>query len=321
MTATRTPHPHRETGFTREQRERFLAPRPSDWSLQLAPGDPPVYGVLMEWPAEDATLTLVAFCDGGASVHGSHGHGIVGPHADARLRGEARALVRAAAEYHHQAAPTASFPEPMANGVRFYLLTCRGVRVLEAGLRSPGGSPDRYTGLYFRGMSIFEQLLAATGAHPDPEIESPVRQRARAAADGYVHCLFTAMALWIGSPVVIHAAAPVPDLRERVAGAVDLEEWMAAQALPYDALDARQVIRALRRAAGIHGLPFFARRGEYHILYETDRGEAVPCVFDIEVAPFDRAATVALAPADDPRVAALRRIRHESRDAGPAERG
>lgn len=318
MTATRTTHPHGEGGVARQVRERLLAQRPSAGGMRLAPGDPPVYGVLMEWPAQDAALILAAFCDGGASVYGSHGTGITGCPSDARLRSEVRALVRAAAEHHAQAAPAASLPEPAPDRVRFYLLTRQGARVLEAALTSPGGAPDRYTGLYFRGMSVLEQLLAVPGPHAEPDAEPPARLGARAAADAYVHCLFTAMALWIGGPVVIMASAPVPDLVEHVAGAADLREWLAAQELPHDSLDARQVVRALRRAAGIHGLPFFTRRGEYHILYETDGGDAVPCIIDIEVAPFDRAATVRLAPGDDPRVLSIRCIRHEARQAGCA---
>lgn len=317
MTYTKTPPPHR-AGFTREMRERFLVRPQPERGMRPAPAATPVYGVLMEWPSEGETLTLTAFHDGRASVYGSRGDGIVGGHADGPLRSEARALVRAAAEYHDQAAPTATFPDPAADRVRIYLLTFAGVRLLEAALPSPTGMPDRYTSLYYRGMAVFEQLLVVTGQHPDQEGEPGERRTAKTAAEGYVHCLLTSMTLWIGSPVVISASGPVPNLVERVAGAEDLADWLAAQVFSYDSMDARQVIRALRRLAGIHGLPFFTRRGEYHILYETDEGEAVPCVFDIEIAPFERSATVSLAPAGDPRVASLRRIRRASAAGGTA---
>lgn len=318
MSLMKTPPPHK-AGFTREMRERFLVRPPPDRALPPAPESTPVYGVVMEWPSDGETLTLTAFHDGAASVYGSRGDGIVGGRADGPLRTEARALVCAAAEYHGQAAPATRFPDPAADRVRFYLLTHAGVRVLEAGLSPPNGMPDRYTSLYCRGMTVFEQLLIITGQHPDPEGEPGGPRTARSAAEEYVHCLLTSMTLWIGGPVVISASAPVPNLVERVAGAVDLEDWLAAQAFTYQSMDARQVIRALRRAAGIHGLPFFTRRGEYHILYETDEGEAVPCVFDIEIAPLERSATVSLAPAGDPRVASLRRARGEPRNTGGTE--
>lgn len=315
MSLMKIPPPHR-AGFTREMHERFLVRPPSDRGMPPAPVATPVYGVVMEWPSEGETLTLTAFHDGAASVYGSRGDGIVGGGTDGALRSEARALVRAAAEHHGEAVPTNRFPDPAADRVRFYLLTHAGVRVLEAGLPSPNGMPDRYTSLYYRGMTVFEQLLIITGQHPDPEGESGGPRTARSAAEAYVHCLLTSMTLWVGGPVVVSASAPVPNLVERVAGVVDLEDWLAAEAFTYDAMDARQVIRALRGAAGIHGLPFFTRRGEYHILYETDGGDVVPCVFDIEIAPFERSATVSLAPAADPRVASLRRTRREPRKAG-----
>lgn len=297
-------------------RERFLVRPPSERGSQPAPGPTPVYGVLMEWPSEGETFSLTAFHDGRASVYGSQGDGIIGGHADGPLRSEARALVRAAAGFHDEAVPTTHFPDPAADRVRIYLLTLAGVRVLEAALSPPNGMPDRYTSLYYRGMAVFEQLLMVTGLHPDQEGEPGARRTERSVAEGYVHCLLTTMTLWIGSPVVISASAPVPDLVERVAGAEDLAEWLAAQAIPHDSMDARQVVRALRRAAGIHGLPFFTRRGEYHIVYETDEGEVMPCVFDIEIAPFERSATVSLAPADDPRVASLRNVREAARRTG-----
>jgi hypothetical protein len=299
MTSTGTPHG--EAGFTPEVRERVFARLAGEWEVQPEPGSAPVYGVLMEWPSEGGAFTLVAFRDGSASVYGSHGSGIAGGYADALARSEARALVRAAAEYHDEAEPATAFPGPAADRVRFYLLTCGGIRVLEAALRPPNRIPERYTGLYCRGMAVFEQLLIITGQHPDPEGESAARRREWTGADGYVHCLLTAMTTWIGSPVVISASAPVPNLVELVAGVRDLTEWLEEQAFPYDSIDARQVVRALRRMAGIHGLPFFTRKGEYHIVYETDAGGVVPCVFNIEVAPFDRCARITLAARDDAR--------------------
>ncbi|HLM66700.1 MAG TPA: hypothetical protein VK358_04190, partial [Longimicrobium sp.] len=88
----------------------------------------------------------------------------------------------------------------------------------------------------------------------------------------------------------------------------DLQEWLTAQAFPYPSMDARAVIRELRKAAGIlAGLPFLTRRGELPAVHTTDEGETVAYVYDVEVAPFGRSAKIELAPADDPRVVALQR--------------
>ena len=73
-------------------------------------------------------------------------------------------------------------------------------------------------------------------------------------------------------------------------------------------MDAKAVVRAIRKAAGIvTGLPFLTRRAELPALCTGEDGEPLACVFDIEVAPLDRSARIVLAPPDDRRVVALQR--------------
>jgi hypothetical protein len=319
MSSTITPSPHTQDEFIRQIRERFLGLPPSTWGMEPTPECPEVYGVLMEWPYDGVTLTLAVFCDGSASLYGSHGNGIIGGDADAHARSEARALVRAAGTFYPYAAPASEFPYPGPGHVRFYLLTFQGVRVLEAPLASLDDGPEQYTGLYFRGMAVFERLLICTGEHPDHDEAAPAPRCGRSGAEGYVHCLLTCMSWGLSACLTVTATGPVPDLAALAAENDYLREWLATHAFPYGSLHGRSVIRALRGAAGIKGLPLFTRRGEYCILYETDAGEAVPCVFDIVVAPFDRSATVTLAPHHDPRVTALRRSHEQARN-GAASR-
>jgi hypothetical protein len=318
MSSTISPSPQSQDEFVRQMRERFLVLPPSTWGMEPTPECPEVYGVLMEWQYDGVTLTLAVFCDGSASLYGSHGNGIIGGDADAHARNEARALVRSAGQFHPYAAPASEFPYPAPGHVRFYLLTYGGVRVLEAPLASVDDGPDQYTGLYFRGMAVFERLLICTGEHPDPEEGAAVRRCELSGAEGYVHCLLTCMSWGLSASLTLTAARPVPDLATLAAGNDYLREWLATHAFPYRSLDGRSVIRALRGAAGIKGLPFFTRRGEYCILYETDVGEVVPCVFDVVVTPFDRSATVTLASHHDPRVTALRHTHEQARDGAPS---
>jgi hypothetical protein len=125
---------------------------------------------------------------------------------------------------------------------------------------------------------------------------------------GYVNCVLTCLSRGMGRTFTLCAAGPVPDLVALAEGNDDLREWLAAQEFPYEQMDAKAVVRAIRKAAGIMtGLPFLTRHAELPAIHTTEDGETVACVYDIEIAPFDRAARIELACPDDRRVLALQR--------------
>lgn len=155
-----TINPPRSDSFTQQMREQFLTEPPSGWEIEPTPEYPTVYGVLMEWPSDDIVMTVVAFCEGSASLYGSDDSGVIGGHAHELVSSEARTLVKAAAELCDEARPAFEFPYPGPGHVRFYLLTFTGVRMLEGELGSMLQGQGRYAGLYQHGFRIFERLLA-----------------------------------------------------------------------------------------------------------------------------------------------------------------
>lgn len=293
--------------FTQHMRERFLTRPPAEWGIEPAAENPQVYGVLMEWLSEGVTLTVAAFCEGSASVYTSLGHGMIGGHADEQVNSDARALVEAAARVHDDASPTSEFPYPGPGRVQFYLLTFTGVRVVDEALEAIFDGRSRYVDMYDHGWAVFERFTVVT----DPTRRGGIaggHQREWAGAEGYVSCLLTAMSRGMGRSMVISASEPVPDLAALAEGNDDLREWLEAQAFPYETMDAREVIRVLRRVAGIIiRLPFVTRRAELPAIHAGEDGGPVACVYDIEIAPFDRSATIVMAPRHDRRVAALQR--------------
>jgi hypothetical protein len=292
-------------GLARDMRERFLVRPPAEWGMAPTAENPHVYGVLMEWLADDATLTVAAFCDGSASVYSTRGQGMIGGNADEVVRSEARALVHAAAEFSDEAAPVSEFPHPGPDRVQFYLLTFAGVRVLEALLDAVCDGRSPYTELYDHGWAVFERFMIVTGQQADRE-DGCGYKKEWSEPEGYVSCVLTALSRGMGTSFDVSAAEPVPDLAALAEGNDDLQEWLAAQAFAYESLDGKAVVRAIRKAAGI--LPgFLTRRGELPAIHATEDGESVACVYDIEIAPFDRSARIHLAPPHDRRVVALQR--------------
>jgi hypothetical protein len=294
-------------GFARDMRQRFLVRPPAEWGMVPTAANPDVYGVLMEWLADDATLTVAAFCDGSASVYSTRGTGMIGGNADDVVRSEARALVEVAGEFYEEASPVSEFPYPAPERVQFYLLTFTGVRVLDAALDSLCDGRSRYVELYDHGWAVFERFMIVTGQQVDGE-NGCGYEKEWSGPEGYVNCLLTFLARGIGKSFVISASEPVPDLAALAEGNDELQEWLTAQEFPYGSMDAKAIIRELRKAAGIlAGLPFLTRRGELPAVHTTDEGETVSYVYDVEIAPFGRSAKVDLAPPDDPRVVALQR--------------
>ncbi|HYW12928.1 MAG TPA: hypothetical protein VE871_13300 [Longimicrobium sp.] len=295
-------------GFARDMRERFLARPPAEWGMVPTAEAPDVYGVLMEWRAEDAAITVAAFCDGSASVYSTRGPGMIGGDADDVVRSEASALVRCAADLLDDAAPAALFPYPDAGRVQFYLLTFAGVRVLEDELDAVYDGRSPLAGLYDHGWAVFERFVEVTHRDGDEGGGCGEYRKEWSGADGYVSCVLTALSRGIGPAFAVSAAEPVPDLVALSAENDELQEWLAAQEFPYESMDAKEVVRAIRKAAGIvTGLPFLTRRAELPALCTGAEGEPVACVFDIEAAPWDRAARIELAPPGDRRVVALQR--------------
>lgn len=270
--------------------------------------NPDVYGVLMEWRAEDATVTVAAFCDGSASVYSTRGPGMIGGEADDVVRCEARALVRSAAEFHDEAAPVSEFPYPGPDRVQFYLLTFAGVRVLDTDLDEVYDGLGPLAELYDHGWAVFKRFLAVTRRDRDEAGGCAGYRREWSGTDGYVTCVLTALSRGMARTFAITAAEPVPDLVALAAGNDELQEWLAAQEFPYESMDGKAVVRGIRKAAGIvAGLPFLTRRAELPAICVDEEGEPVARVYDIEIAPFDRSARIELAPPDDRRVVALQR--------------
>lgn len=298
--------PAQRVAFSREMRERFLTRPASEWKIEPSAENPAVYGVLMEWEAEGVTFTITSFCEGTASVYDTLGSVMIGGHTNEVINAAARALVKAAGEFHAKASPAHEFPDPGPERVQFYLLTFEGVRVLRDALEPVTDGRSRYAPLFQHGWSIFTGYSNVS----DPDVdgaEGSGHRKEWSGPEGYANCLLTAMQRGIGRSFVITAGTPVPNLVSLAVGNDDLRDWLAAQEFPYETLPSRDVIRAFRQYARVLPLPFLTRRAECPAVHATNEGRLVACIFDVEFAPFDRSMRVVMASSHDRRVAALQR--------------
>jgi hypothetical protein len=141
----------------RTLRRRMLEASPVELGIERS-NQCRVFGVLMDWPVDDLTVSVVALSDGNASLYTTSTFGVIGGYAHSPVRRAATDFVRDTERFHSDAKPTADHSYPPADRVRFYLLTFDGLRVLEDDRAAVEGSRSRYSTLFGRGQDVITEL-------------------------------------------------------------------------------------------------------------------------------------------------------------------
>ncbi len=146
----------------RDLRELTLLSPPERLGIRSGEYCERVYGVLVDWPVAEFTVTIVALCDGNASLYTTSTFGIIDGFAHEPVRVAAIRLVKAAEDYYSDSRPTKEYPYPETNRVKFYLLTFQGVRVIDADLTALESRKSRYSGLFGLGQNVLTELRRIT---------------------------------------------------------------------------------------------------------------------------------------------------------------
>jgi hypothetical protein len=125
------------------------------------PTDP--WGVIMEMGYPDATVTVVAFSDGAASIYLSSGGGFIGGGEHEAIRRAAQELVRTAARFQPGMTPTSTFPEPQRGQTFFYLRTDQGVYAAAAPQRDLGERRHPLSPLFLAAQDVITQYRLLEG--------------------------------------------------------------------------------------------------------------------------------------------------------------
>jgi hypothetical protein len=126
---------------------------------------PRIYGILMDWPISEQIATVFATSSGAASLYTTSAFGIIGGEGHETVRTAARNFVRAADHYFDYSTPTADYPYPAADRVRFYFLTFGGVRVIETDFASIASATSTYRELFGLGQDVITQLRLVSEKH------------------------------------------------------------------------------------------------------------------------------------------------------------
>lgn len=146
----------------RELRLTALTTLASTLHIEPSSDFPKIYGVVMDWPIGEQTVSIVSFCDGNASLYTTSTFGIIGGFAHENVRIAAKDFVKNSDSFFKGSNPTSDFSYPAKDRIKFYLLTFQGVRVIEADRSSVESGKDPYSSLFGAGQVVLTELRSIT---------------------------------------------------------------------------------------------------------------------------------------------------------------
>jgi len=155
-----SPSPAKKTpaDVMREIRLKVLSTPASQMGRKPSQEYPHVDGLIMDWPIQDTTLSLMASSAGDGSIYTTGNFGVLGGIKYENVRNEATKLVKLAEKYYSLATPTKEFPYPQPGHVRFYLMCYDGVRVIDADANSLSGPSAKYSELFAEAQRMIGAL-------------------------------------------------------------------------------------------------------------------------------------------------------------------
>lgn len=142
----------------RKLRMMMLTTAPTEFGIQPTKSFPRVFGVVMDWPLGEQTVTVVSMCDGNASLYTTSTFGVLGGVGHESVRSAATNFVRVAERRYDRAVPTKEFPYPATGHVRFYLVCFDGVRVIDARADELANGADEASDLWTVGQRVVTEL-------------------------------------------------------------------------------------------------------------------------------------------------------------------
>jgi hypothetical protein len=146
----------------REMRLRALASPASDYGIAATKAFSPVYGVLIDFPIDQVTATVLSLSDGTASLYTTSTFGVIGGGSHETVRAAAMRLVKSANQFFDEAKSTKDYPYPAKGKVRFYLVSFSGVKVIETDLSAIECDQSKYSSLFWLGQEVMTQLRLST---------------------------------------------------------------------------------------------------------------------------------------------------------------
>jgi hypothetical protein len=140
-------------------REEVLNGSPSKFGITAHPG---VWGVLLDTGTAEGPATLLALADGTASLALETSEWGVRDNGNRRVRAGAERMCELAAKLKDDGTVVREFGRPPAGRVHVYLLTDKGVRLLEENASALADGRHRLSPLFLLGNDVITRLRVAS---------------------------------------------------------------------------------------------------------------------------------------------------------------
>ncbi|MCO4291868.1 hypothetical protein NF867_03220 [Solitalea sp. MAHUQ-68] len=122
-----------------------------------------VFGVIMDWEMDGATVTTVSYQTGDASLYMSTGGAIIGGGQYQNVSNAAKEFVLKAQSFLEKTTQTTSTPTPPKNLVKFYLLTNKGIFVGQEEMKNFENNSSIWLTLFEQANNVITELRLTTG--------------------------------------------------------------------------------------------------------------------------------------------------------------
>jgi hypothetical protein len=161
MSQTNLPSTKNNAEMMRQMRLKMMR-APAELGMKPTSEYPRVCGVLMDWPIQMGTVTVVSLSTGDASIYSTGTFGVLGGIGHDAVRDAAKSCVKVGEKHYDDATPTTDYPYPKAGRVRFYLVCYDGVRTIDADLESVSSGKDKCSDLYIEAQRVMTVIRILT---------------------------------------------------------------------------------------------------------------------------------------------------------------
>lgn len=119
---------------------------------------PHVDAIVMDWPIEKTTVTVMASSVGDASIYTTGTFGVMGGIAFEGVRALAKDFVKLGEKHYPESLPTTGYPYPRSGRIRFYLVCYDEVRVIDTDAQAVANGRDKYSDLFNQAQRVAGEL-------------------------------------------------------------------------------------------------------------------------------------------------------------------
>jgi hypothetical protein len=143
-------------------RNMALNVTPEQLQLSLPADQTKVFGVIMDWDLGDATMTLIAYQTGDASMYLSSGGGVIGGGQHENVSKASKEFVSMAQNYLDKSSKADTTTLPDKDCFKFYFLTNKGKFVAQENIDNIENKTSKWLNLFDNANNVITELRLTT---------------------------------------------------------------------------------------------------------------------------------------------------------------